>query len=327
MTLRNLLYGFLLLSLPAFSQQVPRLSVTWNPNVETYFILERLAVERLGHYGYITKETDNAHQPMVKAGFEAFKSYKDSAIGIKTAALLDTLRKIHIFNDRILEVLLYTRPFPDTGYRYPLNRIQHYADSSGGVALIQPFIREMQQFFVSAHVGEFLERHHHFYEGAVKEVIKDIPAGIEQYMEHYYGEIVPSFTVLDKSDPDSLKRVIVQHFQALSKERGYPVRPSEQTFNEFAYRHLQGKNFDKAKMFFQLNIDYFPESFNVYDGMGDYYMELQNTAQAITYWKKACSIRATSEIKEKLEKAGVKLSTGKNKIKCFSTPGISRSGK
>jgi hypothetical protein len=196
MTLRNLLYGFLLLSLPAFSQQAPRLSVTWNPNVETYFILERLAVERLGHYGYITKETDNAHQPMVKAGFEAFKSYKDSAISIKTAALLDTLRKIHIFNDRILEVLLYTRPFPDTGYRYPLNRIQHYTDSSGGIALIQPFIREMQQFFVSAHVGEFLERNRHFYEGAVKEVVKDIPAGIDQYMERYYGEIVPSFTVL-----------------------------------------------------------------------------------------------------------------------------------
>jgi predicted alpha/beta superfamily hydrolase len=117
----------------------------------------------------------------------------------------------------------------------------------------------------------------------------------------------PTYLYFDKSDPDSLKRLIIQYYGALSKERGYPVRPSEQLFNELGYQHLQRKNFDKSKMFFQLNIDYFPESFNVYDGMGDYYMELQNSAQAITYWKKACAIRATSEIKEKLEKAGVKL--------------------
>lgn len=117
----------------------------------------------------------------------------------------------------------------------------------------------------------------------------------------------PTYLYFDKSNPDSLKQLIVQHYQALSKERGYPVRPSEQTFNEFAYRHLQGKNFDKAKMFFQLNIDYFPESFNVYDGMGDYLMELHNPTQAIPYWKKALSMRNSPEIKEKLEKAGVKL--------------------
>lgn len=195
--LRNLLSAcILLLSLPAFSQQPPRLSVTWNPNVETYFILERIAVARLGNYGYITKDMDNAHQPMVKAGFETFGAYKDSAIGIKAAALLDTLRKIHIFNDLILEALLYTRPFPDTGYRYPLTQIQNYPNGDTALRLIKPFFRDMQAFFVSAHVGEFLERNRPFYEGAVKEVSKDIPPGIDRYMERYYGEKVPSFTVI-----------------------------------------------------------------------------------------------------------------------------------
>jgi uncharacterized protein len=117
----------------------------------------------------------------------------------------------------------------------------------------------------------------------------------------------PTYLYFDNSRPDSLKRLIVQHYQLLSKERGYPVRPPEQVFNEFAYRHLQGKNFEKAKMFFQLNIDYFPESFNVYDGMGDYYKERNDLPQAITWWKKAMSVRYRPEIREKLEKAGVKL--------------------
>ncbi|SEW37070.1 DUF4932 domain-containing protein [Chitinophaga arvensicola] len=185
-----------LLTLPCFSQQSPRLSVTWNPNIETYFILERIAVERLGNYGYITRETNNAHQPMVKAAFEKFGSYKDSAIGIKAAALLDTLRKIHVFNDMILEALLYTRAFPDTGYRYPLNQAPNNPQREAALRLIQPFFREMQQFYVSAGAGEFLQRHRAFYDGAVHEVAKDIPPGIDRYMEHYYGEKVPAFTVI-----------------------------------------------------------------------------------------------------------------------------------
>ncbi|MBO9730876.1 MAG: DUF4932 domain-containing protein [Chitinophaga sp.] len=196
MLLRIWLYACLLLSLPAFSQQKPRLTVTWSPNVETYYILERIAVERLGNYGYISRETSNAHQPMVKAAFEAFKSYKDSAIGIKAAALLDTLRKRKTFNDYIMEVLVYTQPFPDTGFRYPLSGMKQHPENDTLLSILKPFLRDMQQFYVTAHVDEFLQRHRRFYEGAVKEVAKDIPPGIDQYMEQYYGETVPSFTVL-----------------------------------------------------------------------------------------------------------------------------------
>lgn len=117
----------------------------------------------------------------------------------------------------------------------------------------------------------------------------------------------PTYLYFEKEgNTDSLKQLIIQHFQTLSQERGYAVRPSEQVFNQFAYGHLQDKHFDKAKMFFQLNIDYFPESFNTYDGMGDYWMALHNPTQAIIYWKKALSIRYTADIKEKIEKAGPK---------------------
>ncbi|MBS0031868.1 alpha/beta fold hydrolase [Chitinophaga sp. 22321] len=118
------------------------------------------------------------------------------------------------------------------------------------------------------------------------------------------GNRFPTYLYFGKSDDiDSLKTLIVRHYQSLSAQRGYRVRPSEQTFNEFGYRHLQEKNFEKAKMFFQLNIDYFPESFNTYDGMGDYYNEIHNVPQAIVYWKKALALRNSPEIKEKIAKA------------------------
>ena len=78
------------------SSQEDRIRVIYNVNIETYFILERLAVEKLGHYGYIDAETDNSHQPLVKTGFEHFKTYRDSAIVEKTAFLLDTLKKMQV---------------------------------------------------------------------------------------------------------------------------------------------------------------------------------------------------------------------------------------
>lgn len=112
----------------------------------------------------------------------------------------------------------------------------------------------------------------------------------------------PTYLYTDDSCPaDSLKTLITQHFDILSKDMGYRVRPYEPTFNEFGYHHLQQKNFDKSKMFFQLNIDYYPESFNTYDSMGDYYLERKDTVNANILWKKALSIRPSKEIKDKVE--------------------------
>jgi predicted alpha/beta superfamily hydrolase len=113
----------------------------------------------------------------------------------------------------------------------------------------------------------------------------------------------PTYLYTDNNCPaDSLKTLIITHFNTLSKDLGYRVRPYEPTFNEFGYRNLQQKNFDKSKMFFQLNIDYFPESFNTYDSMGDYYLEKKDTANANILWKKALSIRFSKEIKDKVDK-------------------------
>ncbi|PSL43904.1 hypothetical protein CLV51_107216 [Chitinophaga niastensis] len=119
----------------------------------------------------------------------------------------------------------------------------------------------------------------------------------------FHNNRFPTYLYFDKNgSPDSLKKLIIAHYQQLSREMGYTVRPSEIAFNQFGYMHLQQNNFDKAQMFFQLNIDYFPESFNTYDSMGDYYIARNDQAKAIAYWEKALAIKYVISTKEKLDK-------------------------
>lgn len=111
----------------------------------------------------------------------------------------------------------------------------------------------------------------------------------------------PTYLYTDNSCPtDSLQTLITTHFNTLSQEMGYRVRPNEATMNEFGYRNLQEQHFERAKMFFQLNIDYYPENFNPYDSMGDYYLATKDTVRANIFWKKALARRNTTEIRNKV---------------------------
>ena len=83
---------------------------------------------------------------------------------------------------------------------------------------------------------------------------------------------------------------------------GYGVRPDEGIMNQFGYIFLQQKDYERSRMFFQVNIDYYPKNFNVYDGMGDCYLAMNNKPKAMEYFKKALAIKETQEIKDKLEK-------------------------
>ena len=101
---------------------------------------------------------------------------------------------------------------------------------------------------------------------------------------------------------DTLRKMITTHYEQLSQEMGYAVRPPEFSINQFGYIMLQLKEYDKAKMFFQVNIGYYPQNFNAYDSLGDYYLAKGDKVNAIKYFKKALSLKHTSEINDKLKK-------------------------
>ena len=106
----------------------------------------------------------------------------------------------------------------------------------------------------------------------------------------------------NKYSADSLKQLIIAHYAVLSQEMGYSIRPEEPFLNQLGYGSLQQKDFVRSKMFFQLNILFYPASFNVYDSMGDYYIALNEKDKAIGSLTKALSIRNWPETREKLEK-------------------------
>ena len=81
---------------------------------------------------------------------------------------------------------------------------------------------------------------------------------------------------------------------------GYEVKPPEFVINQFGYIFLQQKDYERSAMFFQLNIDYYPQSFNAYDSMGDYYVAKGDRQKAIEAFNKSLSLKETQDTRQKL---------------------------
>lgn len=99
-----------------------------------------------------------------------------------------------------------------------------------------------------------------------------------------------------------LEEVIVSHYQKVSEQMGYLVKPSESMVNKLGYSMMGENQLDKAEALFKLNIANYPESANCYDSMGDFHLAKEDKAKAIASFKKALTFKEVSETREKLEK-------------------------
>ncbi|RFS26356.1 alpha/beta hydrolase [Chitinophaga silvatica] len=112
----------------------------------------------------------------------------------------------------------------------------------------------------------------------------------------------PTNKYMDASIPaETLRKMILKHYEEISKDQGYPVKPSEVVFNNMGYFHQQQQHYEHAKMFFELNIHFYPESSNTYDSMGDLYNALKDTTHAIQNYEKALSLKFSNETNDKLK--------------------------
>ena len=93
-----------------------------------------------------------------------------------------------------------------------------------------------------------------------------------------------------------------KHYQDVSKLFGYKVPPPENMLNSMGYEFLQQKQYAKAGSFFKMNVDNYPESYNVYDSYGDYFLAIDDKPKAIEYFKKALSLKENPESRKKLNK-------------------------
>jgi uncharacterized protein len=110
---------------------------------------------------------------------------------------------------------------------------------------------------------------------------------------------------MDKSDyantTMALANRMEKHYNDVSNKMGYKINPSESIINTLGYNAIYLQNLSLAEYFFKLNINNYPDSYNAFDSMGDYYIAAGNNEQAIIMYKKALSIFDNVETKKKLE--------------------------
>jgi len=104
-------------------------------------------------------------------------------------------------------------------------------------------------------------------------------------------------------NPDfKLDSLLVAHYKNVSENMGYIVKPGENQINNLGYQMMGAKQLAKAETLFKLNTTNYPESANCYDSLGDLYLEKGDKTKAIETFKKALTLKAIPETKEKLEK-------------------------
>ena len=156
-----------------------------------------------------------------------------------------------------------------------------------------------------------------------KEIKRQKQNGL-QYASKYYGDddhgSVPLIATYDalrfffekyrfklsfKDFTDStadLAAKYTKHYQEVSQLFGYKVLPPENMVNGMGYEFLQQKQFTKAGRFFKMNVENYPDSYNVYDSYADYFAAIGDKTKAIEYLKKALVIKENPDSRNKLNK-------------------------
>jgi predicted alpha/beta superfamily hydrolase len=99
-----------------------------------------------------------------------------------------------------------------------------------------------------------------------------------------------------------LDSVLAAHYKKVSENLGYVVKPGESQVNRLGYQMLGAKQYKKAESLFKMNIANNPASGNCYDSLGDLYLATGDQPKAIETFKKALTLQAIPETKEKLDK-------------------------
>jgi hypothetical protein len=103
--------------------------------------------------------------------------------------------------------------------------------------------------------------------------------------------------------PDfKLDSLLATHYNNISVQMGYLVKPDVSLVNNLGYRMLHLKQLNKSEALFKLNITNYPETANCYDSMGDLYLAKGDTLKAIESFKKTLALKLILETKKKLEK-------------------------
>jgi uncharacterized protein len=103
-----------------------------------------------------------------------------------------------------------------------------------------------------------------------------------------------------KDSTSSIATKYKQHYNTISNEMGYKNAAPEAFINYLGYDAMLKKQYSRAEALFQLNIENYPNSNNVYDSYADYLIAKHDSINAITYYKKALAIKNDVATQSKL---------------------------
>jgi len=118
-----------------------------------------------------------------------------------------------------------------------------------------------------------------------------------KYIFDYYHFSTVQFVEHPELDEDS---VLAAHFKMISGKLGYTVLPTENTINELAYDCMGRHKMAQAYKLFIRNTQMYPNSANVYDSLGDYYVAAGDKQKAMAAFTKALSIQESEDTRKKL---------------------------
>lgn len=120
-----------------------------------------------------------------------------------------------------------------------------------------------------------------------------------RYVFDYYHLDATEKDFADSSD--LIAKKLKNHYKDVSEKMGYQNAAPEALINYLAYEALSKKYYSKAKALFELNVDWYPNSSNVYDSYADYYLTQKDTASAISFYQKALQIKENKDVQRKLD--------------------------
>jgi uncharacterized protein len=179
-----------------------------------------------------------------------------------------------------------------------MDTLQVQKDTTEGTELIRSNLEFIRT--ISNNKTNQLRFKHVFYENDDHSSVRLIGEydALRFIFDYYKLEIYNS----ELDDPNfKLDSLLVTHYNTVSEQIGFPVKPDENQVNGLAYHLLSKKQFSKAEALFKLNIANYPERANCYDGLGDLYLAKGDKAKAIESFKKTLSLKAIPETKEKLD--------------------------
>lgn len=96
--------------------------------------------------------------------------------------------------------------------------------------------------------------------------------------------------------------IIKYREKKLQSHFGYPEAPyPEELLNMSGYMNMDMQQLEKAKMYFELAIEYYPKSANAYDSMSEYYERISDYDNALKFATKAYEINHNDYYKQRME--------------------------